>query len=176
MENAEKKEEFIIRQADLRDARAICALIKSNPEELIVRALADIVRNIDRFFVVTCGGKLIGCASYSIWPEAGNFSKATVELTSVAIRKGWRGRGLGGLLISKMVERTEKMRPIQIIVLTYTPAFFAKAGFTEISKKDIMHKIYMGCVNCTKHSNPFTCPEVAMSYIPKHLRYSTQEV
>jgi hypothetical protein len=26
-----------------------------------------------------------------------------------------------------------------------------------------MHKIYMGCINCTKYSNPFTCPEIAMA-------------
>jgi hypothetical protein len=26
-----------------------------------------------------------------------------------------------------------------------------------------MHKLYMGCINCTKHANPFTCPEIAMA-------------
>jgi len=25
-----------------------------------------------------------------------------------------------------------------------------------------MHKIYTGCINCTKYDSPFTCPEVAM--------------
>jgi hypothetical protein len=25
-----------------------------------------------------------------------------------------------------------------------------------------MHKLYTGCINCTKHANPFTCPEIAM--------------
>jgi len=25
-----------------------------------------------------------------------------------------------------------------------------------------MHKLYTGCMNCTKHANPFTCPEIAM--------------
>ena len=23
-------------------------------------------------------------------------------------------------------------------------------------------KLYTGCINCTKHANPYTCPEVAM--------------
>ena len=94
-----------IRQADLRDARPICALIKSNPLELIVRPLGDIVRNIDRFTVVYAGGRLVGCASYSVLPEAGNFSRASIEMTSVAIRKSWRGRGLGRKLVETMVER-----------------------------------------------------------------------
>ena len=156
-----------IRQADLRDARPICALIKSNPLELIVRPLGDIVRNIDRFTVVYAGGRLVGCASYSVLPEAGNFTKASIEMTSVAIRKSWRGRGLGRQLVEAMVERISRLRPVQIIVLTYTPDFFRKIGFERISKQDIMYKIYSGCVNCTKHSNPFTCPEVAMAYTPK---------
>ena len=25
-----------------------------------------------------------------------------------------------------------------------------------------MHKLYTGCINCTKHADPFTCPEKAM--------------
>ena len=25
-----------------------------------------------------------------------------------------------------------------------------------------MHKLYTGCINCTKHANPYTCPEIAM--------------
>jgi hypothetical protein len=32
----------------------------------------------------------------------------------------------------------------------------------EIPKTEILHKIYSGCINCTKHVNPFTCPEVSM--------------
>ena len=160
--------EVTIRQADLRDARPICALIKSNPLELIVRPLGDIVRNIDRFTVVYAGSRLVGCASYSVLPEAGNFSHASIEMTSVAIRKSWRGKGLGRMLVEAMVERIARLRPVQIIVLTYTPDFFRKIGFERIAKQDIMYKIYSGCMNCTKHSNPFTCPEVAMAYTPKY--------
>ena len=26
-----------------------------------------------------------------------------------------------------------------------------------------MHKLYMGCLNCSKYDSPFTCPEVAMA-------------
>lgn len=155
--------EPIVRDATLRDARSIYALIKSNPEELMVRPLADIARNIDRFVVVTVKGKTAGCASYTIMPEAGNFSKATVELRSVAIRKSMRRRGLGKVLVDALTKRIAHLSPEQIFVMTYTPEFFAKLGFVKIEKSTIMHKIYTGCMNCTKHSNPFTCPEVAMA-------------
>jgi len=48
-------------------------------------------------------------------------------------------------------------------VLTLTPEFFATLGFREIPKTRIMHKLYTGCINCTKHTDPFTCPERAMA-------------
>lgn len=162
----EEKPEIVARQADLRDTRLIYELIKSNPDELIVRPLADIARNIDRFTIITVDGKIAGCASFTIMPEVGNFSKATIELTSVAIRSEMRRGGLGRLLVTEAVKRISALNPEMIFVLTYTPEFFAKLGFTRIEKSSIMHKIYTGCIHCTKHSNPFTCPEVAMALYP----------
>jgi amino-acid N-acetyltransferase len=51
---------------------------------------------------------------------------------------------------------------MQIIALTFAPDFFRKLGFKEIPKRKLMHKIYMGCINCAKYDSPFTCPEIAM--------------
>ena len=64
--------------------------------------------------------------------------------------------------VRDLIARVSVFKPELVIVLTYTPAFFAKLGFVEIAKTEIMHKIYSGCINCTKQVNPFTCPEVAM--------------
>ena len=47
-------------------------------------------------------------------------------------------------------------------MLTFAPGFFRKLGFETIEKTQIMHKLYTGCINCTKHADPFTCPEIAM--------------
>ena len=44
----------------------------------------------------------------------------------------------------------------------FAPEFFAKMGFREVPKTKIMHKLYTGCINCTKHADPYTCPEIAM--------------
>ena len=155
--------DIAVRSATLADSRAIYDLIRSYPDELITRPLADIARNIDRFTVVTLGGDLVGCASYTILPEAGNFSAASVELTSVAIRPDLRSHGLGRTLVNAAIERIRAFRPSQVFVLTCTPAFFERMGFHEIPKTSVLHKIYTGCMNCMKHSNPFTCPEVAMA-------------
>ena len=52
-------------------------------------------------------------------------------------------------------------------MLTFAPEFFGAMGFHEIPKTQIMHKLYTGCVNCTKHTDPFTCPEIAMVHAPR---------
>ena len=41
--------------------------------------------------------------------------------------------------------------------------FFKSLGFVEVPKEQLMHKIYTGCMSCTKYDSPFTCPEVAMA-------------
>ncbi len=151
-----------IRQAQLGDAFDIFNLIKANADRLIVRPIGDIVRNIDRFTVASSAGKIVACASYTVWPEPGDFEKSIVELTSVVVRDELRGKGFGAAFVRQVVRQVSRLNPGLIIVLTYTPAFFAKLGFTEIPKTEIMHKIYAGCVNCTKQVNPFTCPETAM--------------
>lgn len=150
------------RQARLEDAFGIFNLISDNMGEMIVRPIGDIVRNIDRFLVATENGVLVSCASFTIWPEPGDFNKSMVELTSVAVREDIRGKGIGAELVRRLLQRIRDMRPGLVIVLTCTPAFFAKLGFSEIPKTEIMHKIYAGCINCTKQVNPFVCPEVAM--------------
>lgn len=151
-----------IRQARLSDVFAIYNLIKANDDKLIVRPVGDIVRNIDRFTVAARDGNILACASYSIWPEPGDFDGSMVELTSVVVSEEMRGHGFGALFVRDVLERIRRFKAKYIIVLTYSPAFFARLGFSEVPKTEIMHKIYAGCIHCTKQVNPFTCPEKAM--------------
>lgn len=151
-----------VRTAVLADANAIFDLIKAHPEELISRPLNDIVENIDRFVVAEQDGLLVGCASWHILPEIGEPERACVEIRSVAVAMRLRGTGVGTALIRAILARIRALGPAQALALTFAPAFFARLGFHEVSKSQIMHKIYTGCINCTKHANPFTCPEIAM--------------
>ena len=151
-----------IRVAILSDATPIFELIKSHPEELISRSLSDIVENIDRFLIAELRGKVVGCASWHILPEIGEPERSSVEIRSVAVLDSLRGAGIGSAMIDAILIRIRPLRPSQVVVLTFAPKFFARLGFREVPKTQLMHKIYMGCVNCTKHANPFTCPETAM--------------
>jgi amino-acid N-acetyltransferase len=154
---------IVIRRATLADVMPIHTLIQSYPDELILRPLNNIVENIDRFTVAVEGEQIIACACWQILPEVGNPEGATVELQSVAVNKAYRGKGVGTKLVRFLLQRIEGFRPVQAIVLTFEPEFFGKLGFKKIEKTQIIHKIYRGCIYCTKHTNPFTCPEIAMA-------------
>ena len=154
--------EAIIRAATLRDAERIYALISLNRDMLVPRSLGNVVESIDRFALAECDGEMVGCAAYQIHPEIGDAEAATVEIVSVAVKSAFRRRGIGRLLVEAVAERARRFAPREVLALTFAPEFFRKLGFTETPKTEVMHKLYTGCINCTKHANPFTCPEIAM--------------
>ena len=155
---------YDIRSATVQDARGIYRLIRDHSDNLIPRSINDIVQNLDRFIVaVLPDGTIIGTTAYTIFPEIGDPAKTSVELQSVCVEKDYRHHGIGHALVKTQLRRVNAMNVAQVIVLTFTPNFFASLGFRPIDKSTLMHKIYIGCINCTKHESPFTCPEVAMA-------------
>ena len=153
---------FTLRSARLADAERIFALIRSHSDMLVPKPMGDVVASIDRFVVAEVDGEIVGCATYSILPEIGAAERATVELQSVAVSEPFRKLGIGRALVETLLKRIASFRPADALVLTFAPGFFAKLGFAEIPKSKVMHKLYSGCLHCTKHADPFTCPEKAM--------------
>ena len=161
--NMNKVPIFTLRAARLSDAEGIFALIKSHSDQLIPQPMGDIAANIDRFVVAESNGVIVGCATYSILPEIGSAERATAEVQSVAVSSPFRGQGVGRALVESVLERIGAFNPSEALVLTFAPGFFSKLGFSEIPKSKVMHKLYSGCMHCTKHADPFTCPEMAMA-------------
>ena len=153
---------YTLRAATLSDAESIFGLIHMHRDDLVPRPMGDIVANIDRFIVAERGGRMVGCAAYIVLPEIGAPRHATVEVQSVAVLKECRRLGIGRALVRSILDRVAAFQPAEVLVLTFAPEFFMSLGFHEIPKTQVMHKLYSGCINCTKHANPFTCPEKAM--------------
>ena len=159
----------IVRRATLKDAEKIFALINLNRDQLVPRSLGNIVESIDRFFIAESAGEMCGCAAYQIHPEIGKPEAAAVEIVSVAVKSIFRRRGIGRLLVQAVINSASVFSPHEIVVLTFAPEFFGALGFERIEKTAIMHKLYTGCINCTKHADPYTCPEIAMRVLTGYL-------
>ncbi len=158
-----KDNNFIVRSAGFEDAEAIFELIKSYPEELIARPMSDIVENIDRFVICITDSKVVGTVSWQILPEIGAPKQPSVEIKSLAVHKDHQSSGIGKTLVNAAIDHIKTLHPAQIIALTFHPEFYTKLGFEVIPKETLIHKIYMGCKNCSKYDSPFTCPEVAVA-------------
>lgn len=156
-------QDIMIRAAGFEDAAEIFALIRGAAEWVLPRSLGDLIQNMDRCLVAQRDGRIAGTVSWQILPEIGCCANPAVEIKSLVVRDQERGQGVGRRLVSAAVERIATLRPREIIVLTFTPVFFGRLGFKQTSKERLMHKLYMGCMNCTRFESPFTCPEVAMS-------------
>lgn len=155
--------QFTIRPARLSDSKAIFSLIRGHADRLIVRSLSNVIEHIDRFFVAeNAAGEIVATVAYEIMAEIGEIAHTTAEIQSLCVREDLRGRGVGRALVTRQMERLRAMQVRQIISLTFEVGFFEALGFKEIDKREIMHKLYRGCINCSKHESPFTCPEHAM--------------
>ena len=163
----ETQRTHLIRAAVLRDAVQVFELIRSHQDDLISRPIGDIVQNIDRFVVCEIDGNVVGCAAWKILPEIGEPERAAVEIQSVAVLQVYRRMHVGTQIVTRILNEVRRFEPAQAIVLTFAPKFFETLGFKIVPKTQVMHKLYMGCINCTKHANPFTCPEVAMVLVPR---------
>jgi amino-acid N-acetyltransferase len=153
---------FSIRSAVLGDAEKLFAIIHLNRDQLVSRSLGNIVENIDRFFIAESHGEMVGCAAYQVHPEFGDAEAATIEVQSLAVKSAFRRRGIGRALVEAIIARVAAFQPRDVVALTFAPEFFSSLGFVEIPKTKVMHKLYTGCINCAKHTDPFTCPEIAM--------------
>ncbi|MDR0993551.1 MAG: GNAT family N-acetyltransferase [Verrucomicrobiota bacterium] len=156
----------LIRKASFSDGHAIYERIKAHPNELVPRSISNIMLNIDRFLVAELEGQIVGTAAWAVLPELDPTKNPSIEIQSVSVRKDLQKQHLGRKLVEAAMERVAEFQPDQIIVLTFTPHFFAKLGFVSVSKETLMYKLYKGCMNCAKYASPLTCPEVAMAYQP----------
>ena len=157
-------EDISIQPAGFEDSPKIVKLIRTYPEALISRPISDIIQNIDRILVAKKNGELVGVVSWKILPEMGSHLEPSVEIMSLAVHPDHKGQGIGSTLVHSVIEdHIRPLHPLQIIALTFAPEFFKKFGFKETPKSELMHKIYMGCIHCTRYDSPFTCPEVAMT-------------
>ncbi len=162
--------EIIIRPAVFGDIQLIFNMIREHPDELVPRPMSDIAQNIDRFLVAEQERVIVGMVSWGILPELGSAQHPSIEVKSLAVDARVRGQGIGKALMNAVLARIAQWEPEQVIALTFKPDFFQGFGFEKVAKEKLMHKLYTGCMNCTRYDNPFTCPEIAMS-----LRYESPE-
>ncbi len=148
-----------LRKARITDVKGVHKLLmNTNADDGLVlpRSYNQLYSHLRDFFVVVDDGaddEVLACCALSIcWENL-------AEVRSLVVAREQRGHGLGRKLVEACVSDALTLGIYRVFALTNTTPFFAKMGFTEVSKDSLPQKVWSDCLNCPRFPD---CDEVAM--------------
>ncbi len=143
------------RKALPTDVEALYELIQAYAAQgiMLPRSREALLRHIDSFVVAEEAGKLIGCGSLF------RLGTDLVEIRSLGMADGYKGKGLGTMIVNALIEEARTLQVPKIMALTYAVDFFVKNGFSVVEKEIFPEKVWTDCVHCSKQH---ACDEIAV--------------
>lgn len=143
------------RRAAENDVESLYLLIQGYAEKgiMLSRSRETLRSIIDTFVIAEADGKLIGCGSLS------RLGKDLVEVRSLGMTEGFKGQGIGSLIVNSLVEEARGQGIPTVMALTYEAKFFEKNGFEVVPKEIFPEKVWRDCIHCKKQH---CCDEIAV--------------
>jgi amino-acid N-acetyltransferase len=145
----------VCRQANLADVEPLYNMIEGYARRgiMLPRSRMVLERQIQDFVVAEVDGEVVGCGSLC------KLGDELVEIRSLGIAEGHKGKGLGSMLVEQLVEEARRQAIPKVMALTYEVSFFVKNGFAVVNKEIFPEKVWTDCVNCAKQH---CCDEIAV--------------
>ncbi|KUI24388.1 N-acetylglutamate synthase [Mycobacterium sp. IS-1742] len=126
-----------MRRARTSDVPAIKGLVDIYAGKILLeKNLVNIYEAVQEFWVAELHDELIGCgALHVLWADLG-------EVRTVAVHPKVRGRGVGHLIVERLLDVARELRLERIFVLTFEVEFFARHGFAEIDGTPVTAEVY----------------------------------
>jgi amino-acid N-acetyltransferase len=144
-----------VRAAAINDVSAIHNLISHYADmgNLLPRPVNEIYRHLRDFFVVELNGIIVACGALEI------FTENLGEVRSLVVDDNVKGKGMGRLLVARIIDETRALGLKRLMALTYVPEFFHRLGFKTVNKDMLPEKVWGICIKCYKYNN---CDEIAV--------------
>jgi amino-acid N-acetyltransferase len=144
-----------VRAATIHDVPEIHHLIETYTAQgnLLPRTMSELYRHLRDFFVIEIDEKVAACGALEI------FTEDLGEVRSLVVDDAYKGRGLGRIMVERLLEEARVIGLRRIMALTYVEGFFHKLGFETVSKDTLPEKVWGICVKCYKFNS---CDEIAM--------------
>jgi amino-acid N-acetyltransferase len=144
-----------VRPAAIGDVPTIHHLLEiyAAKGNLLPRTFSELYRHLRDFFVIEANGKVVACGALEI------FTEDLGEVRSLVVDEAFERRGLGRLMVERIIEEARTLGLRRLMALTYVPTFFHKLGFKTVAMDTLPEKVWGVCVKCYKYNN---CDEVAV--------------
>lgn len=118
--------DIVIRRATTADVPGIRSLVKPYAEAriLLEKEAVAYYESLQEFRVAeTTSGELLGCgAVHVMWEDI-------AEVRTLAVGEDTRGRGVGHLLLTELIEEAKALGVRRLFCLTFEVEFFERHGF-----------------------------------------------
>lgn len=133
-----------IRRATDSDVGAIAAMVRelAGLGHLLPRTAESIETTIDYWHIALSEGQLIGCGS--LVP----YSETLAEVRSLAVAEHARGNGLGGEILSALIEDAKASEFETLFALTRAVPLFQRHGFKIRRRIQFPGKVWRDCLTC----------------------------
>ena len=145
----------MVRKATPDDIDTLFELIQHYAEQgiMLPRSRDILEKQLEHFVVAELGGQMVGCGSLC------QLGSDLVEIRSLGITPGHKGKGIGSLLVNELVAEAKERAIPKVMALTYEAKFFQKNGFDIVQKEIFPEKVWTDCVHCKKRD---CCDEIAV--------------
>lgn len=145
----------VCRKATLDDVEPLFQMIQGYAEQgiMLPRSRQLLEKQIGEFVVAENEGSVIGCGSLC------QLGSDLVEIRSLGISDGYKGKGIGSMLVDRLLEEARRREIPKVMALTYEVSFFKKNGFTVVEKEIFPEKVWTDCIHCKKRH---ACDEIAV--------------
>ena len=114
----------------MADVPAIRALIDAYAPtgRLLTKPTVTLYEDVQEFWVAEDDGAVVGCgALHVMWEDL-------AEVRTVAVAPECHGRGVGTLLLGRLVEQAQQLGVRRLFCLTFETAFFGRRGWVPFEE------------------------------------------
>jgi len=103
---------------------------------LLSKATVTLFEDVQEFYVAEVGGVVVGCgALHVLWEDL-------AEVRTLAVDQNYRGRGIGDLLLRRLLQQARHLGVARVFCLTFEVEFFSRHGFAEIDGAPVSHDVF----------------------------------
>jgi amino-acid N-acetyltransferase len=127
-----------IREARTGDVRMIRHLVDTYAADriLLSKATVTLFEDVQEFYVAEVDGVVVGCgALHVLWEDL-------AEVRTLAVDQDYRGRGIGDLLLRRLLQQARHLGVARVFCLTFEVEFFSRHGFAEIDGAPVSHDVF----------------------------------